>query len=74
MCSIANKAHKTLHLNNELSISANYDKNVSNSKTCQKKKKKKEIKLSPTKQQFSCYNPIKTSLLAVVVAPVPFPF
>ena len=28
----------------------------------------------PTKQQFSCYNPIKTSFLAVVVAPVPFPF
>ena len=29
---------------------------------------------SPTKQQFSCYNPIKTSFLAVVVAPVLFPF
>ena len=30
--------------------------------------------LSPTKQQFSCYNPIKTSFLAVVIAPVPFSF
>ena len=28
----------------------------------------------PKKQQFSCYNPIKTTFLAVVVAPVPFPF
>ena len=26
------------------------------------------------KKQFSCYNPVKTSFLAVVVAPVPFPF
>ena len=25
------------------------------------------------KQQFSCYNPIKTSFLAVVIVPVPFP-
>ena len=30
--------------------------------------------LSPTKQQFSCYNPIKTSFLDVFVAPAPFPF
>ena len=29
---------------------------------------------APTKQQFSCYNPIKISFLAAVVAPVPFPF
>ena len=28
----------------------------------------------PTKQQFSCYNAIKTSVLVVVVTPVPFPF
>ena len=28
----------------------------------------------PTKEQFSCYNPIKTSLLAVVIAPVPLLF
>ena len=28
----------------------------------------------PTKQKFSCYNPTKTSVLAVVVAPGPFPF
>ena len=28
----------------------------------------------PKKQQFSCYNPRKTTFLAVVVAPVPFPF
>ena len=27
-----------------------------------------------TKQQFSCYNPIKTSFLAVVIAPAPFSF
>ena len=27
---------------------------------------------SPTKQQFSCYNPTKTSVLAAVIAPVPF--
>ena len=31
--------------------------------------------VSPTnKKQFSCYNPIKTSFLAVVIAPVPFLF
>ena len=31
--------------------------------------------MSSTKQQFSCYNPIKTSFLVVVVAPAaPFPF
>ena len=29
---------------------------------------------SHKQQQFSCYNPINTSFLAVVVAPVPFPF
>ena len=29
---------------------------------------------SPTKQQFSSYNPIKTSFLAVVNAPAPFSF
>ena len=28
----------------------------------------------PSKQQFSCYNPIKTSYLVVVIAPVPFLF
>ena len=27
-----------------------------------------------SKQQFSCYNPIKTSFVAAVVVPVPFPF
>ena len=31
-----------------------------------------QISIPPTKQQFSCYNPIKTSFLAVVIAPVPF--
>ena len=30
--------------------------------------------ITPTKQQLSCYNPIKTSFLTVVIAPVPFPF
>ena len=32
------------------------------------------INSSPSKKQFSCYNPIKTSFLAVVIAPVPFLF
>ena len=27
-----------------------------------------------TKKQFSCYNPIKASFLAVVIAPIPFLF
>ena len=30
--------------------------------------------ISPTTEQFSCYNPIKTSFLAVVIAPIPFLF
>ena len=30
--------------------------------------------LSPTKQKFSSYNPIKASFLAVIHAPVPFLF
>ena len=29
---------------------------------------------TPTKQQFSSYNPIKTAFLAVVIAPAPFLF
>ena len=28
-------------------------------------------KSPPIKQQFSCYNPLKTSFLALVIAPVP---
>ena len=31
-------------------------------------------KSPPSKQQFSCYNPIKTSYLVVVIAPVTFLF
>ena len=30
--------------------------------------------IPPTTEQFSCYNPIKTSFLAVVIAPIPFLF
>ena len=30
--------------------------------------------LPPTNKLFSCYNPIKTSFLALAIAPVPFLF